>query len=84
MIEVNGCVKRMPYFYRNSRLLLRIFLVLVLSGALFGWWYADQHWRPALEDVQLPTVTEELDWLNLVAGWLEDGIEIFQSATSNQ
>ena len=71
----------MPRFYRNSRALLRLFLILVLSMGLFGWWYGSNHWVPSAEDLDLSVVTEEVDWLNLSAGLLEDGIEIFQSAT---
>jgi hypothetical protein len=72
----------MPHFYRSSRHLLRFFLALVLSMALLGWWYADRNWRPGVEGFQLPVLTEEIDWLNIAAGLVEDGIEIFQSATS--
>ncbi len=72
----------MPHFYRSGRHLFRLFLILVLAMALFGWWYADQNWRPAAENFQLPVLTDEIDWLNLGAGLVEDAIEIFQSATS--
>ncbi|MBI1294468.1 hypothetical protein GC175_05880 [bacterium] len=73
----------MPHFYRSGRHLLRLFLILVLSGSLFGWWYADQNWRPAAENFEMPTLNQEIDWLNIAAGLVEDAIEIFQSATSN-
>lgn len=73
----------MPHFYRSGRQLLRLFLLLVLAGSLFGWWYADQHWRPAVENFEMPTLNQEIDWLNIAAGLVEDAIEIFQSATSN-
>lgn len=73
----------MPHFYRSGRLLFRLFLVSVLAMGLFGWWYADQNWRPAAENFEMPTLNEEIDWLNLGAGLVEDAIEVFQSATSN-
>ncbi len=72
----------MPRFHRNSRALLRLFLILVIGMAFFGWQYADRNWRPTPEDLQLPALSEDLDWLNLVADLLEDEIEVFQSATS--
>jgi hypothetical protein len=31
----------------------------------------------------MPTLNQEIDWLNIAAGLVEDAIEIFQSATSN-
>ncbi|MCB0114391.1 MAG: hypothetical protein R2873_17160 [Caldilineaceae bacterium] len=73
----------MPHFYRSGRHLFRIFLILVIAATIFGWWYADLNWRPAAESFQMPTLNEEIDWLNLAAGLVESAIEIFQSATSN-
>lgn len=73
----------MPHFYRSGRQLFRLFLILVLTASLFGWWYADQNWRPAAENFEIPTLNQEIDWLNIAAGLVEDAIEIFQSATSN-
>ena len=73
----------MPHFYRSGRQLLRLFLILVLAGSLFGWWYADQNWRPAAEKLEMPTLNQQIDWHNIDAVLVEDALEIFQSATSN-
>jgi hypothetical protein len=71
----------MPRFYRNSRQLLRIFLAAVLGMGLLGWNYAVNNWQITPDMFQIETFTENVDWLDLVAGLVESAIEIFQSAT---
>jgi TRAP-type C4-dicarboxylate transport system permease small subunit len=72
----------MPHFYRNSRQLLRIFLILVLAMGLFGWWYASRNWQINANTLDISALSADVDWLEVVAGLLEASIEIFQGATS--
>lgn len=71
----------MPHFYRNSRQLLRLFLILVIGMGWFGWWYAGRNWQMEMETLQLSALTGEVDWLEFIAVLVEGGIEIFQGAT---
>jgi TRAP-type C4-dicarboxylate transport system permease small subunit len=72
----------MPHFYRNSRQLLRLFLILVLAMGFFGWWYATRNWQINADTLDFSAVTADLDWLELTAGLIEASIEIFQNAVS--
>ena len=73
----------MPRTHRNSRLLLRIFFALVIVAGLFGWRYGVSNWQPDLSTLELTTLTGDTDWIELVAGVLEDAIQIFQDITSS-
>lgn len=69
----------MPRHSRYGRLLNRIFLVLVIAAGLFGWFFAAGNWQPDPSAFKLETLTGGADWIDLVAGLLEDAIQIFQA-----
>ncbi len=72
----------MPRFHRNSRLLTRIFFLLIIAAGLFGWRYAVSNWQPDLATLELNPLTGDTDWIDLIAGLLEDAIQIFQNLTA--
>lgn len=70
----------MPRFYRNSRALLRIFFVLVITAGFAGWRYALNNWQIEPESIALPTLAEGADWIEITATLLEAGVRIFLGA----
>lgn len=71
----------MPRFYRHSRLLNRFFFALVIGAGLFGWFFAIGNWQPDPAALDLDSLTGDSDWVDLVAGFLENAIQIFQDLT---
>ena len=71
----------MPRFYRHSRLLYRIFFTLVIAAGLFGWIYASGNWQPDPSTFVLTSLTGDADVIDLIAGLIEDAIQIFQEIT---
>ncbi len=67
---------------RNSRQLTRIFFVLVILMGLFGGWYAAQNWQPDLAAYDTSALTEETDWIDVMAGLGEEAIQLFLGLTS--
>ena len=71
----------MPRFARHSRLLNRIFFTLVIAAGLFGWFYASGNWQPDPSTFEVATLTGDADLIDLIAGFIEDAIQIFQEIT---
>ena len=71
----------MPRFYRRNRLLYRTFFVLVIGAGLLGWSYAVSNWQPDPPALELDSLTGGADWIDVVAGLIEDAIQIFQEIT---
>ena len=71
----------MPRFARHSRLLNRIFFTLVIAAGLFGWFYASGNWQPDPSTFEVATLTGDADLIDLIAGLIEDAIQIFQEIT---
>ena len=71
----------MPRFHRHSRLLNRIFFALVIAAGPYGWFYGARNWQPDASALELSSLTGGADWIDLVAGLLEDAIQIFQQIT---
>ena len=68
--------------HRRSRWLYRIFFVLVIAAGLYGWFYGARNWQPDASALEIVSLTGGADWIDLVAGVLEDAIQIFQEITS--
>ena len=66
----------------NSRLVTRISLILVLLMGLFGGWYASQHWIPDSASYDVTSITEETDWIDVVAGLGEEAVQLVLGLTS--
>ena len=71
----------MPRFHRCNRLLNRTFFVLVIGAGLFGWIYAAANWQPDPSALDLDSLAGSEDWIDIVAGLIEDAIQIFQEIT---
>lgn len=71
----------MPRFYRHSRLLNRFFFTLVIAAGLFGWFYASGNWQPDPSTFEIGSLTGDADVIDLIAGLIEDAIQIFQEIT---
>lgn len=68
--------------HRRSRWLNRIFFALVIAAGLYGWFYGARNWRPDASAIEIASLAGGADWTDLVAGVLEDAIQIFQEITS--
>ena len=77
-----GTIPPMPRFYRYGRLLNRLFFALVIVAGLFGWFYGARNWQPDPSALELDSLTGGADWIELIAGLLEDAIQIFQEITA--
>lgn len=71
----------MPRFNRRNRLLNRIFFALVIAAGLFGWFYASGNWQPTPSAFEVGSLTGDADLIDLIAGLLEDAIQVFQDIT---
>lgn len=71
----------MPRFTRHSRLLNRIFFTLVIAAGLFGWFYVSGNWQPDPSTFEVGSLTGDADIIDLIAGIVEDAIQIFQEIT---
>ncbi len=71
----------MPRLHRFNRALQRLFTLLVILAGFYGWWYASTHWQFDLTTWSLPNLTEDQDWIELIAGLLETAIQVFLSLT---
>ena len=67
---------------RNNRQLTRIFFILVLVMGVFGGWYATNRWQPDLAAYDTTSLTQEIDWFEMVAGLGEEAIQLFLGLTS--
>ncbi len=67
---------------RTNRQLLRLFFLLVIVTALFGWWTVDHNWRAFTENLSLPS-TGNTDWTTIISAFLENTIRFFQGATAS-
>jgi hypothetical protein len=68
---------------RNSRLITRISLILVILMGLFGGWYAARNWQPDLASFDASIVTEDTDWMDVVAGLGEEAVQLLLGLTSD-
>ena len=68
---------------RNSRQVTRLFFILVLAMTLFGAWFGTTFWQPELENLALPDVTGDSDWIDLVASVGEVVLQLFLGVTTS-
>ncbi|MCS6827466.1 MAG: hypothetical protein NZ553_12700 [Caldilinea sp.] len=69
---------------RNNRWVIRLSFIAVLGMGLLGFGYAVSVWLPMLDAVDLSTFTEAVDWVDVVAGIGEQGIQLFLGVASGQ
>ena len=67
---------------RRNRRQLRISLVLILVAAFLGAWYGSTHWQVHPETWRFSTLSEDGDWIDIVADMGEAGIQLFMGLTS--
>ena len=67
---------------RRSRAQLRISLILILTAACFGAWYALTNWQIQPESIQLTGLSEDSNWIDLFATLGEQAIQLFMGLTS--
>lgn len=72
----------MPLLFRYNRHLQRLFFVLVILAGLYGWNYAESHWSFDLSLFDLSALTDRTDWMETIAGLLEQAIQLFLALTS--
>ena len=71
----------MPRFQRHSRPLNRLFFALVIAAGLFGWFYVSGNWQPDTSAFEISSLTGDADMIDVIAGLIEDAIQIFQEIT---
>jgi hypothetical protein len=69
---------------RRNRLITRISLILVLCIGLFGGWYASRNWVPEIQSSEIAGITEEVDWIDLLAGVGEEAVQLLMGVTSGE
>lgn len=69
---------------RNNRWVIRISFIAVLLMGLLGFGYAMTVWLPMLNAVDLSTFGEAADWVDVVAGIGEQGIQLFLGVASGE
>ncbi|GIV70165.1 MAG: hypothetical protein KatS3mg048_3027 [Caldilinea sp.] len=69
---------------RNNRWMLRISFIAVLLMGLLGFGYAIMVWLPMLDAVDLSAFGDAADWVDVVAGIGEQGIQLFLGVASGQ
>ncbi len=72
----------MPLLFRFNRYLQRIFFVLVILAGLYGWNYATTHWTFDLSLFDITRFTGQTDWMETIAAFLEQAIQLFLALTS--
>ncbi|MCB0079991.1 MAG: hypothetical protein KDE47_03630 [Caldilineaceae bacterium] len=65
---------------RNNRQVTRLFFILVLAAAAFGWWYASTHWQMQPDTIALPT-GQDFNWIDFIATLGEEAIQLFLGLT---
>lgn len=71
----------MPRFRPRSRFLNRISFALVIGAGLFGWLYASANWQPDPSEINMDALFGGEDWIDIIAGIIEDAIQTFQAIT---
>jgi len=72
----------MPLLFRFNRYLQRIFFVLVILAGLYGWNYATTQWSFDLSLFDVTRFTGQTDWMETIAAFLEQAIQLFLALTS--
>jgi hypothetical protein len=67
---------------RQNRWSIRISFILVIIAATFGLWYANAAWESFLPDLDLTGLSENTDWVEVVAGMGEAAVQLLLGATS--
>lgn len=67
---------------RNNRLITRVSLIVVILMGMFGGWYASRNWNPDLTAYDTSALTEEIDWIDVVAGIGEEAVQLLLGLTS--
>lgn len=67
---------------RNNRLVTRISLILVILMGLFGGWYASRNWQPDVSAYETPILTDDVDWIDVVAELGEEAVQLLMGLTT--
>ncbi|MEZ4657117.1 MAG: hypothetical protein R2911_06065 [Caldilineaceae bacterium] len=70
----------MRMIVRNNRQVTRLFFILVIAAAIFGWWYASANWQVQPDAIVLPT-GQDFNWIDFVATLGEEAIQLFLGLT---
>lgn len=68
-------------FRPRSQFLNRIFFTLVIGAGLIGWLYASANWQPDPSEIDLESILGGEDWIDIIAGMIENAIQTFQAIT---
>jgi hypothetical protein len=69
---------------QNNRWTIRISFIAVILMGLLGFWYAVSIWIPMFDAVDLSVFTEDVDWVEIVAGVGEQAVQLLLGVTSGQ
>ena len=67
---------------RRNRLQLRVSLMLILLAAFAGAWYGLNNWQIQPENLQFSGLTEDSNWIDILATLGEQAIQLFMGLTS--
>jgi hypothetical protein len=67
---------------RHKRLMLRLYFLLVISLAFFGWWYASRFWQVETEALSALNLQNESDWVDFFATLGEGVIQLLFGFTA--
>jgi hypothetical protein len=69
---------------RNKRLTLRLSFIIVIAVALFGGWYANNHWQIDTDTMAVLKSNDQGDWVDFFANLGEGTIQLFLGFTSEK
>lgn len=67
---------------RQNRWSIRISFILIIAAATFGLWYTNAAWESFLPDLDLTGLSENTDWVEVVADMGEAAVQLLLGATS--
>lgn len=71
----------MQLLFRYNRHLQRLFFFLVILAGIYGWNYATTNWTFDLSLFDISTIIDGTDWMEFIAGLLEQAIQLFMAMT---
>lgn len=63
---------------------MRLFFLLVLAAASFGWWYTSSVWVIDAESIYRNSRSDEQNWIDLAASLAEQVLQLFISLASQR
>ena len=68
---------------RRNRLIFRLSLLIVLCMGAFGGWYSSRNWTPDFQVGDVNALTEEIDWVDVIASIGEEAVQLLLGLTSD-